>query len=112
MQSPHIVLKLWDSPSSDSKWETDSDTRRSRFTVHFKFISESERKSRRHVNGASLWSREETGRVGSAAPDDGCLLVSGRTHLVEEARSPREPVTRSPHLSGQVTRSLTQPEPT
>lgn len=42
-----------DSPSSNSKWEIENDIRRNRFTVHFKFISESERKSRRNVNGAS-----------------------------------------------------------
>lgn len=48
-----------DLPSSNSKWETENDIRRNRFTVHFKFISESERKSRRNVNGASQLSREE-----------------------------------------------------
>lgn len=52
-------LDVSDLPSSNSKWETENDIRRNRFTVHFKFISESERKSRRNVNGASQLSREE-----------------------------------------------------
>lgn len=42
-------------PSSTSKWEIENDIRRNLSTVHFKFISESERKSRQtstvHLKG-------------------------------------------------------------